>query len=129
MRAIFGKAKYNRKTDMHTASSPLYKELNVLKLQDLYYYNLCISVFDIFHSPDYPEQIKTKFITQPGDFNYNLKSHSYNLSYNVPRLNTCYKKPSIAGTIIWNKLPNSIKLCNKKSVFKNNLKKFFIDKY
>ena len=61
LRAIHGKAKKNKVTSEYCASSPLYKQLNVLKFHDLYYFNLCILAYDYHNAKLFPEAIHEKF--------------------------------------------------------------------
>ena len=58
--AIFRKPRYNKDTRTHTSMAPLYKELNVLKLCDLYYCYLAMLVHDYFHSDTLPEKLALK---------------------------------------------------------------------
>ena len=127
LRAVFGKSKKDKNTNEYTASSPLYKELDVLKFHDLYYYNICILVYDYFKCDDFPDAIRDIFI-QPPQVNYELRNDKC-LTYKVPNQNNAYRKPSIAGTIMWNKLPEKIRNSQSKTSFKKALKKHFIDKY
>ena len=126
LRAIFGKALKNKVTNEYTSSSPLYKELDVLKFHDLYYYNLGLLAYEYFHNDQYPDAIREKF-TEPQQKNYNLRN-SDTLTYKVPNLTNSYKKPSIAASIMWNKIPNEIKKLSKGK-FKYELKKLFTDQY
>ena len=127
LRAIFGKSKKKKDSLEYTPSSPLYKELNVLKFQDLYYYNLSILVHDFYNSPLFPEAIHDKFKHQETNDRC-LRSENLNLTYTVPHYINTYRKPSTAASIIWNKILIEIRKLNKHS-FKAKLKKFFIDKY
>ena len=127
LRAIFGKCKYDKNNRVHTPTSPLFKELNVLKFNDLYYYNLSILAYDCFNSQGFPEIIRKKFNPTPVN-SVNLRSQNQNLVYTVPSLNNTYKKPSIASSIMWNRIPNEIRNLPRTS-FKNKLKQFFINKY
>ena len=124
LRAIFGNAKYEKKSKLYTASSPLYKELRVLKFHDLYYYNLALLAFEYFND-ELPEKIEDLYISKT----QNSRNRVPNLTYDVPRLKKTYKKPSIASSIMWNKLPYKIKEIKNKSTFKENLKNYFINQY
>ena len=126
MRAIFGKSLKNKVSNEYTSSSPLYKELEVLKFHDLYYYNLCLLAYEYFHNDEYPDAIRNKFTIHEQDA-YNLRNTDH-LTYKVPNLINSYRKPTIAASIMWNKIPCEIKKLNKFK-FKNALKKYFIDKY
>ena len=126
LRAIYGKSLKNKVNDEYTQSSPLYKDFEVLKFHDLYYFNLGVLAYEFFNSEHYPEAIKEKFTPQQHE-QYNLRN-TLNLTYNVPQLIKSYKKPTIAATLMWNKIPKEIKVLSKKK-FKVALKKFFIDTY
>ena len=129
MRAIFGLPKFNKKTKMYTESSPLYKKLTVLKLQDLYYYNLCILAHDYFYNTDFPVEIRDRIKLHNTSTEHNTRNAELNLKYPVPNKLNTYRKPTISSAIIWNKIPLTIKQCKSKKKFKNLLKKYFIDKY
>ena len=131
LRAIFGKRKFDKNTKTNTPSSPLYKELKVLKFQDLYYYNLALLVHDYFYNNIFPDALREKFECMLIDRtqNQNTRSHNLNITYNVPNLEKTLKKPTIAGSILWNKLPNDIKQIKGKVAFKKKLKVYFLDSY
>ena len=114
---------------MNTQTSPLYKELGVLKIQDLYYYNLAVLVHDYFYNINFPEALKEKFETSLINNPITTRNHKKNLVYKIPNLISTYKKPSIAGSIYWNKLPNKLKEIETKNKFKNDLKRYFLDTY
>ena len=59
--AVFRKRKYNKADKTNTPSSPLFKELKVLKLYDLYCYNLALLCFDYYHNPNFPTKIGNLF--------------------------------------------------------------------
>ena len=108
----------------------IYKELEVLKLYDLYCYNLAILCFEYYHNDNFPEKIGELFtprseISQRVTRQHHLDLH---LSNNIRLSNTC-KKPSVAGSAFWNKLPDSIKNISSKNKFKITLKNYLIDQY
>ena len=104
--------------------SPLYKKLNILKLKELYLYNLGILVHDKFYNKQFPTAIQEKFVSSIAE--YDTRSKNLTLNYNKPRLINTYRKPSIAGSMFWNSLPNSIKTLQNPSNFKDKLKKYLI---
>ena len=128
IRAIFGKRLKNKNNSEFTSSSPLYKKLNVLKFHDLYYYNLSLLAFNFFHNDLCPDAIKTRFTLQNSQ-KYDLKNKNDEpLTYSVPKLDKTYRKPIIAASLMWNKIPADIKSLSKNK-FKNELKKFLMKKY
>ena len=129
IRAIFKKPKYNKKTKKYTETSPLFKQLNVLKLQDMYYYNLALLVHDYFYNPKLPESIKEKFDSIVTKSQHNTRSDGLNIIYNLPKSLRSYKKPSTAGSIYWNRLPIELRKTESKSSFKRKLKEMMVENY
>ena len=124
VRAILRKPKYDKVNHAYTRMSPLYEKLNILKLKELYLYNLGILVHDKFHNKQFPTAIQEKFVSSIAE--YDNRSKNLTLNYNKPRLINTYRKPSIAGSMFWNSLPNSIKTLQNPSNFKDKLKKYLI---
>ena len=83
--------------------------------------------YEYFNSPEMPDAISEKLKTHSTS-NMNLRSQNLNLAYDIPHLVNTLRKPSIACSMIWNKLPNKTRQL-KNSAFKIELKKFFTDKY
>ena len=126
VRAMCRKPKFNKKTKEFTKSAPLYEELNILRLKELYLYNLGVLVFDHYHNPDFPELVAEKFTTSSSEIS--TRSKNLNLTYEVPKYINTYCKPSIAGTMFWNSLPNDIKFLENKNSFKSKLKVYLMSK-
>ena len=124
VRAILRKPKYDKVNQAYTEMSPLYKKLNILKLKELYLYNLGILVHDYFYNKLFPNAIHEKFVSSMAE--NDTRSKNLNLNYNKPRLTNTYRKPSIAGSMFWNSLPNAIKTIKNPSNFKNKLKEYLI---
>ena len=129
IRSIFRVPRFNKITQMYTEMSPLYKKLDVLKLRDLYWYNMGIVCFEYFHRTEFPSKLKTNFCTRSENMSRTSRSDKNNLDYKPPKLVNSYKKPSIGGSAFWNSLPPKIKEKDSINLFKNELKKFFTDKY
>ena len=129
IRAIFRKPKYDKKNKVHTSMSPLYKSLEVLKFQDLYYYNLAIFAHDYFNDAIIPIIFRNKLDVFRTDSYHNTRNFEMNLNYNVPNLLNTYRKPTIACSMMWNRLPNELKHIKAKPTFKLKLKQFFLSKY
>jgi len=130
IRAIFRKKKYNKDTQTNTPSSPLYKELNVLKLYDLYRFNLAILCFEYHHNEHFPVKIGELFTPRATISQRETRQHNLDLHYsNRINLNSTFNKPSIAGSAFWNKLPNNLKSISSKAKFKIELKKYLVDQY
>ena len=129
IRSIFRMPRFNKYTQMYTEMSPLYKKLDVLKLRDLYWYNIGIICYQYFHSTDFPSKIKGNFAPRNDYMDRSSRSDKNYFVYKPPKLISTYKKPSIGGSAFWNSLPPQIKDSNSLTFFKDNLKKYFTDNY
>ena len=129
IRAIFRKPKYDKKLKVNTTMSPLYKALDVLKLQDLYYYNLAILAHDYFHSGVIPDVFREKLDVFRTGSSHQTRNLGFNLNYNVPNLLNTYRKPTIACSMLWNRLSTELKQIKTKTNFKTKLKEFLMSKY
>ena len=130
IRAIFRKPKLNKSTKMYTSNSPLYKELEVLKINDLYYHNLASIAHDYFYDRDLPEKIAENF-TKKSEINLSSETRNsqIDLYYKTPKLVSSYRKPSIASTMLWNTIPSEIRKISSKKKFRSKLKENFLTKY
>ena len=129
LRAIFRKPRYDKKSKEHTASDPLYKELGVLKLSDLYYYNLANIVHEYYYGNNLPEKLSKNYTKKSEVTHFKTRNNEFELYYTTPRLVSTYKKPTISSAAFWNTLPIYIKSLYSKYRFKRQLKEYLIDKY
>ena len=129
VRAIFRKPKYDKQSQEHTPSNPLYKELGILKLCDLYYYNLAIMVHEFYHSNSLPSKLSDKYTKKTEITNVCTRNNEHELYYTAPRLNGTYRKPTLASAAFWNTLPNELRTVKNKITFKNKLKIYLLEKY
>ena len=97
IRSIFRKPRYNKETKSHTKMLPLYSQLNVLKIQELYYYNLGMLAYDYFNSPTFPDLLKEKFDKFRVDSTHATRSQGMNLNYTIPDSFKTYRNPCIAS--------------------------------
>ena len=108
----------------------LYKELNVLKLCDLYYYNLAMLGHDYFHSNTLPEKLALKLNQQyNAETDRTTRNSVLNLQYKKPSSNLMQRRPTTAISAYWNFLHAEIKSCKSKSTFKVKMKKFLLAAY
>ncbi len=129
IRAIFKLPKYDRKNKVVTEMGPLYKKLQILKLHDLYYYNVALLCFNYFKVEGFPNKLGDYF-TKKTDVNERItRSNIHDLYFQPPRLSSSYRKPSLSGSAYWNSLPDELKNIKSLNVFKNKLKSHFICKY
>ena len=129
LRAIYRKPNYDRKTGNHTSVTALYKDLTVLKLSDLYYFNLAVIAHDYFHGNTLPTKLSDKLCKTRDVSTRVTRSTNNSLHYTTPLSTIAARKPSTAISAYWNFLPVDIKSCKSKTTFKNKLKSHLIDKY
>ncbi len=129
VRAIFRKPRYDKKKKTHTSMTPLYKQLGVLKLYDLYYYNLATLSHDYFHSNVLPDKLAEKYVKKCEITNVVTRNNETELYYPTPRLSSTFRKPSVASAAIWNSLPQEIRTISNRNSFKVKLRQYLIDKY
>ncbi len=129
IRAIFKLPKYDKKNKTVTEMGPLYKKLQILKLHDLYYYNIALLCFNYIKVEGFPNKIADYF-TKKRDVNERAtRSNTLDLYYQPPRLNSTYRKPSLCGSAYWNSLPDDLKNTSSLNNFKNKLKNYLISQY
>ena len=129
IRAIFRKPKYDKSSKLYTSMSPLYKALKVLKLCDLYYFNLATMAHNFYHGNNLPDKIAEKYKKKVDITDVRTRSNEYELYYKTPRLVSTFKEPSMASSAFWNTLPNDLRKLTKFKNFKVKLKEYLIDKY
>ncbi len=129
LRAIFRKPKYDKDARVHTSVTPLYKELNVLKLCDLYYYNLALLAHDYFHSNTLPEKLAETLHKQSDISGKSIRNTALNLYFKTPSNILTQRQPSVAIAAYWNYLPPTIKACKSKNIFKKKLKCYLLENY
>ena len=108
-------SKYNDHT------SPLFKDLCILKFTDVIYYLNCIFLCK-YHLNQLPAAFNNLFTPVSSRHKYETRAASKN-SYCIPSIKTNYGK--FKGATLWNDLDNSLKqttsLHKFKSIIKNNL--------
>ncbi len=109
--------------------STLYKQLGVLKLHDLYYYNLALMTHDYYHFNMLPVKLAEKYVKKNEITDVATRNNELELYYPTPRLSSTFRKPSVASASIWNLLPQEIKAITNKTNFKLKLKQYLIAKY
>ena len=129
LRAIYRKPNYDKTTGQHTSVTALYKEMKVLKLCDLYYFNLAVLAHDYFHSNTLPTKLSEKLCRHSEVTTRITRNTHNNLWFNTPHNSLAARKPSTAISAYWNFLPSEIKACKSRNVFKSKLKNLFIENY
>ena len=96
-------------------SSPIFHDLKILKLYDIYRFQLAIYMFNARHN--YPVR-------------HSLNTQSRGLPVSsFHRLSTTQHSISFMGPKIWNELPRNLTEISRFGEFKRKLKEYFIDQY
>ena len=105
-------------------------KFDVLKVEDLHYYNICCLVHKfIHHSDSLPLSISNIFVQHTSFHSYNTR---YKHDLHATHINTkSYgsKTMSYKGRQYWNHLPPELKNQEKTKPFKSELKKRCLQKY
>ena len=105
----------------------IFKTLKLLKICDIYRYNVCIHMFKFIRLNSNPCLADCLQISYP--------SHSYqtrnmnSLVTPFPRLNVNKMNFQYKFYQVWNELPDGLKNSRTLSVFKRDLKSFFVNQY
>ena len=129
IRAIFRKPKYDKIQKTHTSMSPLYKVLKVLKLCDLYYFNLGTLAYNFFYDNDLPDKLAEKFTKKVDITDVRTRGNELELYYKTPRLVSTLKEPNMAAAAFWNTLSNELRSIESIHSFKSKLKEYLINNY
>ena len=109
-------------------SSPLFKDLNVVKLSDIITLQLAVFMYK-FHNNLLPSVFDSYFNSVRMLHNYNTRLSS-KMTYVIPKVRTNYGTFNIRfqGAKVWNDISDDIKLLPLK-IFKKNLKLILLEKY
>ena len=104
----------------------VFSRLKILKLEDIYRYNLMITMFNIAKRDRIPFMYR-----KISSFGF---KHAYNTRNNILRLPICYNSFFTYNFVyraikVFNDIPNKLKNIANFNSFKNCLKKYFVDKY
>ena len=107
--------------------SPIFKALNILKIDDIYQLELGKFMYQKFDG-NIPQKIDKDFI-KLSTVHQRYIRHTIN-KFHLPRVNTCYghKMLSFAGFKLWSKLDRDLKSLGWLS-FKEHFKRKFLEKY
>ena len=111
----------------HTNTSDLFHKVQILKVKELYYKELGISIYKALHLNQF---------TAITEF---LNSLNWTHNYNTRKIN-CYRVPSIKSTSesrhmifqavqFWNSLPLQLRAACSLNELRNKLQKHLLDKY
>ena len=107
----------------HTA--PLYKEINLLKLDEIYQYMTLLFMYK-YHNKMLPKAFNDMFILNSSIHSYGTRQlHHYNLPY--CRTNLTKQTIKFTGPAIWNSLPDSFHRIPMFNSFKMSVKRFILN--
>ena len=109
-------------------TSPIFRQLGLLKFPDLIYYQNALFLFD-FHTGNLATIFDNFFKNVTEVHDYNTKSSTKQLLY-LPKVQTNYGKFNIryCGSVIWNYINSKIKSL-KRYQFRASLKKLLLQSY
>ena len=96
-------------------TTPLFRELEILKFYDIYRYFLALRVYRNQAQYAVQHTVNTR--------GRNLLVSQYH------RLTVCQHAVSYAGPKVWNEIPSRIREISTMAVFKRELKKYFLNNY
>ena len=105
-------------------SNPLFHNLGILKVQDLYKFYLLLYMHDVFYERK-SIYIKNEILSIQNHHCHRLRNDNL---YRLPDVNVIRFKHSFLyqGINMWNNLPNSYKNNSNKNVFRKQLFKFLL---
>lgn len=106
---------YDRNTD------ELLNSLNWHKLEHQRAASKSIMMYNAVNNQT-PNYLSSRFFPRNEALSYNLRNTEGKLSIPQPRTNYCKRSFSYSGAVLWNSLPNEIKLSSTLNEFKNKLK-------
>ena len=127
------------------SSDPLYKILNILKFDDIFYLNISTFIFQTLDGES--PQIFDDWFTYVHDVHFHAtrsdthitRDNYFDVGTEIPttslrpvRSNLVHygdKLIKVNGPLIWNRLPHSIRESNSIYIFKDHLKKYFLSQY
>ena len=135
---------YGREPGPLPSSEPLYKNLEILKLEDIFKLNIAKFVYSTltFHSPSnfhewfsYDHEIHSHStrssaeITRQEYFDVGVASQTYTLHTKGSHNNHGKNMIKKSGPLIWNSIPENIQKATSITAFKYQLKKYFFSQY
>ena len=109
-------------------SSPLFKATNIVKITDLFHYQICVFMHN-FYNNQLPAVFSSFFMQVTSIHNYNTR-HAANHSYSLPKIKTNYGLSNIKyrGPHTWNSLNKTLKQSHLRK-FKKSFLYSYIEKY
>ena len=109
-------------------SSPIFRNLNLLKLQNLIHVTILLFMFD-YHCNTLPDVFHNFFTQVKSKHNYNTRLATRD-TYYISKIRTNYGKFSLRfqGPKLWNELNDNMKILSR-GAFKQKLFSNFISEY
>jgi len=115
------------KSEFRSHTAPLFKDLNLLRIYDMYTYYLCIFMFK-YSINQLPSLFKDYFIKRSNVHNLNTRKNN---DYQLTRNKTTFSSKGIrsTGPKYWNQLNTDIKNVKTINTFKLKLKSNILSSY
>ena len=113
-------------SDFYAHTNPLFKQLHILKFDELFMYATQIHMYKTIVLDKYPVLLRSIFENQ---INHNYATRTNNLRLPYCRTHKATKQLSYQLTKNWNLLPQHIKSNGSLNAFKRNCKSFHLNKY
>ena len=118
---IINRANYQEHTD------PLFKNNKILKLNDLYDFNVAKLMYR-YSTGALPTSLNKIFTTHKTHHNYYTRNRN-NPRIPLSKYSTTIKSVRHKGPKLWDKIPNDIRSCTTMNNFKHTLKFTIVNKY
>ena len=112
-------------------TEPRMKKIGLLRFDDLYRQQCLVLIHDSIYKKA-PETIQQLIQLDHDSSRYMLRNQVNNpLNLKIPNLKTRVGSHSycVKGPSFWNEIPNELKKIEKREIFKNSIKRFFLHKY
>ena len=113
-------------SDWLAHTSPLFRKLNILRLDDIYFNSLAVFMFKILNSNHMPH-LKELILSNNVITSFSLRSDRIRLPFYKKSL--FHKSVLYSGPKLWNELSLDLKNTRTLHSFKKNLKLYLVNRY
>ena len=110
------------------SSTPLYIKDNIIKVKDMFKFEVCKFMFS-WGKNLLPPVFKKYFTNLENIHQHDTRRSKLNYYKNRKLTKTGMNTLNFIGVKIWNELPNGLKVKSTKFNFSNNVKRYFLDNY
>ena len=107
-------------------TNPLFKKLEIMKLEDIFLYNNCIFAYDQINE-NLPENFKNLFLTAENQHNYNTRGTTNKTIIKTTINSTTYglNSTQYRATSMWNQISKNLSTEDKSQLIKSLRKHIF----